>query len=135
MNNEIEYYLESIDLLNEGVARDLETWWFGPMMTGEYDKLHTKLLKLVDKAKTPQRIQYLINDCNNAIPFMNNQIKRIQKVQKELNEGKKPSDKQAYKMIKHGNTPKKIQDHINWCKSVYRPALNKKKKEIMDRYK
>lgn len=133
MNNEINFYLEQIDLLNEGVLRNLETWWFGPIMTGEYDQLKKKLLKMAETAQNIGEVEYLIKDCDASISVMKGFIKRMKNAQDEINKGQKPSDKQAYKMIKHGNTPEKMQEYCNWCNTTYKVALNKRKKELLNK--
>ena len=131
MNNEINFYLEQIDLLNEGILRNLETWWFGPFMTGEYDQLRKKLLKMAETAETIDRVEFLLKDCDACISVMKGFIKRMKNTQDEIKKGENPTDKQAYKMLKHGNTPEKMQEHSNWCNTTYRAASHKRKKELL----
>ena len=130
LNNNYDFYLEQIDYLNESVKDSILTFWFRPQYTGYYEDLHKKLLRLVDKAKNIDRINYLQRDASIGIKTMNHWINIMEEAQKDINKEIEPKNKVAAKMLKRGNTPEKTREHINWINTVYRPALSKKKNEL-----
>lgn len=101
------------------------------LQNGDFDKLHPRLLKLVDSCKSSADVKYLRKDIGATKYTLNklkNNVLAVEKgeYQSELN----PTVVKTKKKINKGLTSKKIDDHIKWLDEVYRAALNKKAKEL-----
>lgn len=105
----------------------------GYSKNGGYKPLQDRLMKKVDSAKSVERIDYLRKDSEIGVSSLNGLIKNMRLVQSGT-PSRYLSDKSVElikKDIAMGNTPEEVEKYINWIKTVYRPAMTEKRKQLV----
>ena len=100
-----------------------------PNKTGDYTSLHEWLLNEVKNAKKLDRLDYLAKDAHVSITTLEKLAKNMEDVQKGY-PNRYVNVKYINSLIKGGNSPKKIKDHIKWIKGPYLSAIKKRKIEL-----
>lgn len=96
-----------------------------PMKDGNWEKLEKNYEKMIKSAKDMERINYIRRDLRNGVTSMTKLLDKMEGVQAgDLN------NPNVAKMMKSGNTPKKLKAHIKWCKETAPKLLNDRAKEI-----
>ena len=105
----------------------------GYSKNGGYKPLQDRLMKKVENAKSVERIDYLRKDSEIGVSSLNGLIKNMRLVQSGT-PSRYLSDKSVElikKDIALGNTPEEVEKYINWIKTVYRPAMTEKRKQLV----
>ena len=105
----------------------------GYSKNGGYKPLQDRLMKKVNSAKSVERIDYLRKDSEIGVSSLNGLIKNMRLVQSGT-PSRYLSDKSVElikKDIAMGNTPEEVEKYINWIKTVYRPAMTEKRKQLV----
>lgn len=105
----------------------------GYSKNGGYKPLQDRLMKKVANAKSVERIDYLRKDSEIGVSSLNGLIKNMRLVQSGT-PSRYLSDKSVElikKDIAMGNTPEEVEKYINWIKTVYRPAMTEKRKQLV----
>ena len=105
----------------------------GYSKNGGYKPLQDRLMKKVENAKSVERIDYLRKDSEIGVSSLNGLIKNMRLVQSGT-PSRYLSDKSVElikKDIALGNTPEEVEKYINWIRTVYRPAMTEKRKQLV----
>ena len=140
MNNS-EKYLELISIEEAGFAFTmrnadiiLKNSFSNARVTGEFEKIHPNLLKIVSRCKTIEDVKYLQHDKSISLHTLNALKENLEEIEKHPNNVPSKLKKLKDNVDRHPKlTSKNVQKHIDWINGEYTEALNKKKKEIANK--
>lgn len=98
---------DDLFVVQEGEFGDkVKTAVLGAQVTGRYDLIRPRLLKMVQNEKKISKLEYYQKDCAMGITQLQARMKNAPKQEKE------------------------IKEHIKWLKEIYRPAISARKREL-----
>ena len=102
--------------------------------TGNFEKLHDNLLKMVSRCRTINDLEYIRKDLSTAKQFLTKYAEIVKNVETGKTEKMNISMvSNIEKRIRKGLSSKKIIDHKKWIDTVYSKAINDKAKEIRNK--
>lgn len=100
--------------------------------TGNFEKIHGPLLKMVNNCKTKADVKFMRDDLSGGVATLTKLKEKVLAVETGKSKLDEKTEKAIRKKIEMGLSSKKIDDHIKWLNTTYKSALAEKAKAVSE---